>query len=167
MLDSWSSIERGKKRGVSLVHYIVSSSGVRSLKQMLIYASNFFPPGLMDETIRTLALLLPTHDSSIRKWFRSQSRTHQLDPKAISCGQLKLEDRQIDHFKYWHDRLVILKQYFDDSEPRTVKQWWFDDRKRVQWFWVAVVLIVCTLFFGLVQCVEGGWQVWKAYYPSS
>jgi hypothetical protein len=92
---------------------------------------------------------------------------NHLDPRAISCGQLKLEDRQIEHFKFWHDRLVILKQYFDDSEPRSIRQWWFDDRKRVQWFWVAFALVIFSVIFGVVQCVEGAWQIWKAYYPSS
>jgi hypothetical protein len=92
---------------------------------------------------------------------------HHLDPSVISCGQLKLEDRQIDHFKYWHDRLVILKQYFDDSELRNIKQWCFDDRKRAQWFWVAIALVFCTVLFGVVQCVEREWQIWKAYYPST
>jgi hypothetical protein len=119
----------------------------------------------VEETIRTLALLLPTHDRETRKWYRKQQAKLGLDSNAMKCGQLKLEDRQIDHFNFWHDRLVILKQFFDDSSPRTIKQWWFDDRKRVQWFWVAILLVVCTLLFGLIQCVEGGWQIWKAYHP--
>jgi hypothetical protein len=81
-------------------------------------------------------------------------------------GQLKPHDRQLAHFKYWHDRLVIIKQHFDDSRPKTIKQWWYDDRKRVQWFWVAMFLVGSAFFFGVVQRVEGGLQVWKAYHPS-
>jgi hypothetical protein len=62
---------------------------------------------------------------------------------------------------------VILKQVFDDTEPSPVKQWWKDRRKRVQWytFWVAAMVLGLTVLFRLVQCVEGGLQVWKTYYP--
>lgn len=62
---------------------------------------------------------------------------------------------------------MILKQYFDESKPRTIKQWWYDDRERVQWFWVAIVLVGATLVFGFIQCFEGGWQIWKAYHPET
>jgi hypothetical protein len=105
------------------------------------------------------------HDRETRNWFAKQQAKLklELDPTAVDCGQLKLECRQIDHFKYWHDRLVILKQFFDESRPRTFRQWWFDDLKRVQWFWVAILLVFCTILFGVIQCV-GGWQVWKAYH---
>ena len=125
-----------------------------------------YPPLFIIETLSTLALLLPTHDKSTRKWFRKQLAKYQLDANLIEIGQLNLHERQIVHFKYWHDRLIVLKQYFDESKPRTFKQWWYDDRKRVQWFWVAIVLVVSTLLFGVVQSIEGGWQVWKAYHPT-
>jgi hypothetical protein len=32
---------------------------------------------------------------------------------------------------------------------------------------VAIVLVVCTVLFGIIQCIEGGWQIFKAYHPSS
>lgn len=87
---------------------------------------------------------------------------------ARECGQLKKSERQIDKFRYWHDRLVVLKQVFDEAEPSTMKQWWNDRRKRVQWytFWVAALVLGLTIFFGLIQCIEGAMQVYKAYHPS-
>jgi len=106
------------------------------------------------------------HDRLSVKWFQKHHTKSRLDPSAIMCGQLKLEDRQIAHFKYWHDRLIVIKQFFDESRPKTMRQWWFDDRNRVQWFWVAILLVVCTLVIGIIQCFEGGWQIWKAYHPS-
>jgi hypothetical protein len=27
-------------------------------------------------------------------------------------------------------------------------------------------LVVATVLFGVIQCFEGGWQIYKAYYPS-
>jgi hypothetical protein len=124
------------------------------------------PPGLLEETLLTLALLLPQHDAATTKWYQKHQRKLGLDITAAKCGQLSSEDRQIKRFRYWHDRLVILKQVFDDTEPSTVKQWWRDRRKRVQWytFWVAAMVLALTVRFGLVQCVEGGLQVWKTYY---
>jgi hypothetical protein len=125
------------------------------------------PPGLLEETFLTLALLLPQHDTATMKWYQKHQKKLGLDTTAAKCGQLSSEDRQIKRFRYWHDRLVILKQVFDDTEPSTVKQWWRDRRKRVQWytFWVAAMVLALTVLFGLVQCVEGGLQVWKTYYP--
>jgi hypothetical protein len=68
----------------------------------------------------------------------------------------------------WHDRIGILKQAFDEAEPSTIAQWWFDRRRRVKWytFWVAALVLALTIFFGAIQCIEGGLQVYKAYYPS-
>jgi hypothetical protein len=93
--------------------------------------------------------------------------TSNLDSKAVKCGRLKAKDRQIENFGYWHDRLVILKQFFDEAEPSTLSQWWCDRRKKVQWytFWVAALVLALTIFFGLIQCVEGALQVYKAFYP--
>ncbi|KUJ20174.1 uncharacterized protein LY89DRAFT_682955 [Mollisia scopiformis] len=157
LVDHLKFIEDGKKPILNIFHHAAFLNYHRE--------SDFFPSGFIDETIRTLALLLPAHDSDSRKWFRKQQAKLPLDPGAVRCGQLKLEERQINHFNFWHDRLVILKQYFDDSKPRTIKQWYYDDRHRVSWFWVAILLVVCTLLFGFIQCVEGGWQIWKAYHP--
>jgi len=115
-------------------------------------------------------LLLPEHDREVQQWFekeqmKQQKRQKLLDSLARECGQLKVEERQIENFEYWHDRLVILKQVFDETEPSNIKQWWHDRRKRVQWytFWVAAVVLGLTIFFGLVQSVEGALQVYLGF----
>jgi hypothetical protein len=125
---------------------------------------------LINETIRTLALLLPEHDREVKIWFKRQTRLQEsrnltLDPLARECGQLKAKERQIDNFKYWHDRLVILKQVFDESEPTNVQQWWHDRRKKSQWytFWIAMLVLWLTILFGIIQTVESGLQVYLAY----
>lgn len=125
---------------------------------------SIFAPGLITEALNTLALLLPSHDPSLKSWFLSISSTHLLDPLARECGSLKTSERQITNFSIWHDRLVILKQAFDEAEPSSIKNWWCDRRKRVQWytFWVAAVVLGLTILFGLVQSVEGGIQVYYA-----
>jgi hypothetical protein len=136
-----------------------------------------FPDGFVDETLRTLALLFPQSEfsrhrsRSKHKWFTQlcMAREHAIiDPRLILCGNLPIEHRQIERFSFWRDRLVILKQAYDDSTPRTLSQWWQDRRNGVQWytFWVAILVLATTVFLGIVQCIESALQVYKAYYPT-
>ncbi|PQE14151.1 fad-type 2 protein [Rutstroemia sp. NJR-2017a BVV2] len=127
-----------------------------------------FPPDFIGETLRTLALLLPQNDELCKTWFKKISARQRLDSKAIRCGRLRAEDRQIEKFKFWGERLCILKELFDEAEPSSLSQWWYDRRKRVQWytFWVAILVLVLTVFFGMVQSIEGALQAYKAFHPS-
>jgi hypothetical protein len=134
----------------------------------LIRYSSIFPPGLIDETLRTMALLFPaypTPDKKTRKWLSNFPTTLNIDHHVIECGHLKTDDRQIERFVFWHDRLVSLKQIFDEAHPRNLSQWWHDRRNCVQWytFWVALLVLLLTLLFGLIQCMEGAMQVYMAY----
>lgn len=130
--------------------------------------SEFFPPGLIEETLRTLALLFPQFDKATTKWCAKRPFSLHIDREVVKCGQLKADNRQIEKFSYWHDRLVILKQVFDESRPSTLAQWWWDRRNGVQWytFWVAILVLFLTIFFGMVQSIEGALQVYKAYHPT-
>lgn len=125
-----------------------------------------FPDGFIDETIRTLALLFPQSDLKTRKWFRKLSKISNLDCQAVKCDRLRAIDRHIDNFAFWRDRLVVLKQVFDEAEPSTLSQWWCDRRNEVQWytFWIAILVLVFTLVFGLVQCIEGALQIYTALH---
>jgi hypothetical protein len=131
-------------------------------------SSPYFPSGFIDETLRTIALLIPRSDPDVTAWFKQLSSTRQLDPAAMNCPHLRAENRQIEDFEFWHDRLIILKQFFDEAEPSTLAQWWCDRRRGVQWytFWIAALILALTVFFGLVQSFEGALQVYKAYNPS-
>lgn len=86
--------------------------------------------------------------------------------------QLPLLPKNSHHtkgFEFWHDRLVILKQAFDEANPRSMQQLWIDRRQMAQWayFWYAIILVVgVTVFFGVLQSVVGILQVWKAFYPA-
>jgi predicted anti-sigma-YlaC factor YlaD len=44
-----------------------------------------------------------------------------------------------------------------------------DNKRGDRWLnsWVAMVAIGLTLFFGLVQSIEGAVQVYKAYHPAA
>ncbi|KAI1761790.1 hypothetical protein GGR53DRAFT_504095 [Hypoxylon sp. FL1150] len=141
---------------------------------------SLFPEGLVDETLRTLALLFPQSEfrttrlgrNEKRAWFRKlcvSSKPCIIDPRVTICGSLRAEDRQIERFSFWRDRLVILKQAYDDATPKTLSQWWHDRRNGERWytFWVAMLVLFITTSLGVVQCVESGLQVYKAYYPTA
>ncbi|KAH9889671.1 hypothetical protein F4778DRAFT_773285 [Xylariomycetidae sp. FL2044] len=131
--------------------------------------SPVFPPGLIEETLQTLALLFPKYDRSTRQWYRDMAWKRGLDASLVENGgpHLHGHGRQIESFRYWHDRLIVLKQVYDESRPKTLSQFWRDRRNGVQWytFWVAVVVLALTVFFGLVQSIEGALQVYKAFHP--
>lgn len=132
---------------------------------------SLYPNGLVEETLQTLALLFPQYDKELRLWLQSYYKSGQpkIDKQLLYCGHLRSEERQQNHFHFWHDRLVILKQVYDESSPAKLSQWWFDRRNTVQWytFWVAIIVLFLTILFGLIQSIEGALQVYKAYHPST
>lgn len=117
--------------------------------------------------MQTLALLLPPNQDT-QRWYRKQQQAHSLDVGAVQRRKLRADDRQIEQFHFWGERLSILKQVFDEAEPNTLSQWWYDRRRGPQWytFWVAITVLGLTIFFGIVQSVEGALQVYKAYNPT-
>ena len=158
LIDHLRIIE-GNEKTIEIFHH---ASFLKHVEDQL------FPAGLLKETLRTLALLFPPHHSDTMKFFRRLDANIGLDKQLTNCGQLRLNERQIETYTFWHDRLVLLKQSFDQSRPATLSQWWHDRRNGVQWytFWVAILVLFLTIFFGMVQSIEGALQVYKAYHPS-
>lgn len=126
-----------------------------------------------------MALLFPQDEfGTTRKFHRgkvdwlqdliaSHARHQIIDDGIGRCGTLRAEERRIERFPFWRDRLVILKQAFDEASPTSLSQWWHDRRSGERWytFWVAILVLMVTAFLGLVQCVESALQVYKAYHP--
>lgn len=133
--------------------------------------TSLLPKALIDETIRSISLLLPPVLGEPNPWFLKECLKSRLDAQAGICDRLNSSERQINRFSYWRDRLVLLKRTFDEAEPRNISQLWWDDRKKTQWFtfWVAVLVFVLTLFFGVIQSVAAIVQAWasvQALHPS-
>ena len=129
-------------------------------------SQDLFPPGFCEETLRSIALLLPSADGGVVCWYRKQQQLQHLDGRATKRPILRVVGRQIDKFYFWRERLIILKQVFDEAEPNTISQWWYDRRRGPQWytFWVAIVVLALTVFFGLAQTIEGAIQVYFAWH---
>jgi hypothetical protein len=125
---------------------------------------DIFPDNFLDETRRTLSLMLPIADKESMKWFNSEQRRLGLDVAAGDCRHLRATQRTIQGFNFWRDRLIMTKEVFDLSQPNGLLQFWRDDRNRVQWwtFWIAIVVFLLTL----VGVIESALQVYKAYHPS-
>ncbi|KAF2259627.1 hypothetical protein CC78DRAFT_475120, partial [Lojkania enalia] len=135
--------------------------------------SPIFPSEFIKETLQTLALLFPRYGRNTQKWLHSEfSSTHGLiyiDCGLLNCDSVMPNDRAVEKFKFWRDELLTMNEKFDEPRPISVLQLWHDRRKKLQWFafWIAVLVLVLTIFFGLVQSIEGTLQVYKAYYPTS
>jgi hypothetical protein len=124
-----------------------------------------YPSGFIEETLQTLAILFPQGDRNTTRWYYKQDDLEELDPGVLTCGRLRDDFLQIENYRYWHLRLTILKEAFDESKPRSISQLWNDKRNSSQWYTLWLVILL-TLVFGFVQSIEGALQVYKAYYPS-
>lgn len=108
---------------------------------------------MLVEVQRTLAILVPKKNGKVVAWYREKAFQHRLDEWTMEYGTLDQESRQLESFKYFRDRLVILKQCYDDIEPSTVTQFWYDRRNGPQFFQLMNALLVTiltavTIFFG-------------------
>jgi hypothetical protein len=131
----------------------------------------------VQETLDTLKLLFPSMDESIERWLAGEceenSSVTKIDVGLSNVGYFKASDpsRWLEHFQYWRDRLEPLHEAVERRTPkreqlfRTLR----NHKQGDSWItsWAAVVAIGLTLFFGLVQSIEGAVQVWKAYHPTS
>jgi len=116
--------------------------------------SQIFPPGFLEETAQTLALLFPASHLACRKWVRRMQRNENLD---LEAGRIPPAPRNISQYRYWGPQLLALKEEYDSTEPTTIRQWLFDKRRPNQryTFWIAVTALVLTLVLGLIQSVTG------------
>jgi hypothetical protein len=140
--------------------------------------TSILPEGLAEETLRTLAIFFPQSDycGSLRSkrkkrvWLE-RLRAHSsrsIDRHLTWCGTPSMGSRELSNFRYWKDRLIIIKEEFDHSTPDSFSQWWHVRRNGVQWhnFWVAMLVLGLTALFGLIQCILAAIQVYKAYHAS-
>jgi hypothetical protein len=138
-------------------------------------SSSVFPDGFVEETLDTLTILFPQTDCKTTRWLDRDFRTHPLlthmDRGLLKCGSFRAghSARRLERFNFWRDRLCMLIEAVDESTPpsQALLEALRNSKNGDRWFnsWMAVVAIGLTLFFGLVQSIEGAIQVYKAYHP--
>ncbi|KAJ5021381.1 hypothetical protein PSV08DRAFT_220239 [Bipolaris maydis] len=132
----------------------------------LQWQDGVLPDGLAAETLDTLALLFPANDAKTRDWVTHAPPLAGVDMRILELGRLR--DCRGSDFRYWRKRLGALERVFEAPHRGSIAQQWRDRRDKAQWytFWVAMVILCLTVFFGVVQSVEGALQVYKAYHPT-
>ena len=166
---------------LSLYHHVsILNCHKLAVKQLYVHFTNccattyiqfrcLFPDSLLDETIQTIALLIPRSNIDCKVWYNRQKRLnlHNLDFKISDLTLSPVAGRKPGSYKYWNERLSILYKAFNESQPNDLRQFWKDRRNKVQWytFWIAIVVLILTLVFGLIQSITGILQVNLAYHP--
>ncbi|KAF7504418.1 hypothetical protein GJ744_002222 [Endocarpon pusillum] len=138
-----------------------NSSMLRALQQDP--NSDPFPDGFVSETLQTLYLLFrPLDAKKARRNIRYMEKHLDADLE-LAMGEYAKFDLQ--QYPYWHEKLAEIQRMYDHKTPSGLVQWWFDRRDRVQWttFWVAFIVLVLTVCFGIISSITGIWQVCLAY----
>ena len=106
------------------------------------------PKDLVDETVKSLDLLFPFQEKKTPVFYRPESSYSQ--PRAVDFSE----------FRYWRKRLLELHDTFKEA-PRNFYQLLVDRRNPLQWwtFWIAVTLLVLTIFFGVLTTYTGFRQI--------
>jgi hypothetical protein len=137
-----------------------------SLLRLIGSQSLPYPPGFLQETERTLALLFDPLGSDTSKRTRRIERKNQVDLEAAINALVDSEIRlDLRKYRYWQEHLREIRKVYEDAQPKTLRQWWFDRRNRFNWatFWTAIVVFCITLVFGLISSVTGIMQAYAAF----
>jgi hypothetical protein len=92
---------------------------------------SLLPPGLAKETLETLSFLFPKSEFSgimgsgagRGKWLKAtcgaweEKTGGKVDAQLLHCQALPENARRIKKFNYWGDRLVLLKERYDNKAP--------------------------------------------------
>lgn len=146
---------------ISVYHHVQVLRGLLHIES----PDQALPDQLILETLQTLALFIPRANTDCKMWFdRVQTQYAQnIDRGAGDVKQLQWA-RSPEKYKYWGQRLEMIRLAYDESEPKSLGQLWHDRRSKVGWytFWVAILVLVLTIVFGLIQSVTGVMQVYYA-----
>jgi hypothetical protein len=136
-----------------------------------------YPKDFVRETLDTLTILFPSTDRKTRRWLQGQTQANsvltRVDLGLHHVGSFKAghASRRLEHFKFWRERLGALRDAVEEATPhsKALLKALSDRKQGDRWLnsWVALVAIGLTLFFGLVQSIEGAVQVYKAYHPTA
>ena len=130
------------------------------------HSKDLYPPGFLDETLRTLRLLEIDRNAQPPRWSIIKARSR---PRDIELGYGGPVSYELNSYHFWQDRLAALDDAYQQAKPVSLMQWWRDRRDTSQWtnLRLAVAAIILTLFFGLIQSVTGIISAVAAYQGQS
>jgi hypothetical protein len=129
-----------------------------------------FPDSFLSETLASIALLLPSDDKDVKRWFdKERNKANQFskpDPELAYFEPLEDDSRAMGNFPYYQTKLARLLEDFEtaESHPTGLRKL-LGSRRDMAWYSFFAILLL-TVFFGAVQSAEGAIQVYKAYHPS-
>jgi hypothetical protein len=117
------------------------------------------PLAVIKETLTTLNHLFPHWDSLTDDFMLQHDQTFHLDGPFDDTVPPNLAD-----FEHWRDRLLELHQIFN-APPVGWTQIWTDRRNPLQWytFWLAIAILILTVFFGLISSITSIMQTYYAH----
>jgi hypothetical protein len=121
---------------------------------------NLYPDDILEETENTLRLLFPPVELKSAKRTKLVAEKEGVDIEAAIAAYASLD---LGSYPFWHERLEKVQKTYDAAHPKRMKQWWFNRRDKVAWatLWVAVIVFVLTVVFGMIQSVTSIMQVVK------
>lgn len=130
-------------------------------------AQRLFPAGLINETMQSLLLMCPGDDKRVKSWLARERTNLGLDEnicRLSSSHRLSSADRRLGHFDFWRDRLITIKDTYENHQSNNIMCLMRDYRRQMPFwaFWVALMAFVLSL----IACILSAMQVYKAYHPS-
>ncbi|KAF8243153.1 hypothetical protein K440DRAFT_637770 [Wilcoxina mikolae CBS 423.85] len=114
------------------------------------------------ETQQTLNLIFPAWDADSTAYLRRLKKESgvDLDPSFGNVAHMPYTFSP-SSFQFYGTRLEALKEALSSTKKVSTKQLWFDRRNRQAWctLWVAVVVFVLTVIFGIISSVTSIMQV--------
>jgi hypothetical protein len=86
-----------------------------------------------------------------------------LPPNRQAGNQLP-PPRKVSHYKIWRARLLRLEKEYKEADPRNLRTWFHDRRRRKDWFtfWLAVVALILAIALGGAGIGAAGYTAWAA-----
>ena len=152
----------GQRRRAPLLE-MLSEDFSSFLRPLLIEGnSGLYPASFLHETEDILRLLFPPESSKSSRRIGKISKRGDVDLEVQIRKHISLK---LDSYPFWGERLAEIQRRYDTSRPKHVAQWYYDRRNRDARarLWIAIIIFVLTVLFGVISSVTGVLQVTAAW----
>ncbi|KAE8415274.1 hypothetical protein BDV36DRAFT_298248 [Aspergillus pseudocaelatus] len=117
-----------------------------------------YPSGFLEETERTIPLILPSTNIQCRKWVR---KAREEDSPDLEAGTTAVVTRYLSSYEFRRPSLLAIIEEYDRTEPTILTLWAVEKRRPNQRYTlrIATTALALALVFGLIQSVTGILQV--------